>query len=192
MAMSILWESAQVSLLGSDKQLGERQFSEDALKCEQTWRESINELIKEQIMFHCADTTVLASAEYSVEKKAIINNGCRAEYKAIIVPHPVAMSRKTFDVLTDLAAKGFCVIVIDFTQNLIVLEDGSRSNDGKKDVETGETSCFIVNTGDERAKIEKNYINLMNPENGLCYNVDAENLVIEAKKGIIVKFGKRG
>ena len=240
-------ESAQVSLLGSDKQLGERQFSEDALKCEQTWRESIDELIKEQIMFHCADTRVLASAEYSVEKKAIINNGCRAEYKAIIVPHPVAMSRKTFDVLTDLAAKGFCVIVIDFTQNLIVLEDGSRSNDSKsvvdlekakhfvlakdvrsaveaakkaltyeyeftgemeniislakKDVETGEISCFIVSTGDERAKIalhsgssksEKNYINLMNPENGLCYNVDAENLVIEAKKGIIVKFGKRG
>ena len=180
MAMSILWESAQVSLLGSDKQLGERRFSEDALKCEQTWRESIDELIKEQIMFHCADTTVLASAEYSVEKKAII------------VPHPVAMSRKTFDVLTDLAAKGFCVIVIDFTQNLIVLEDGSRSNDSKRDVETGETSCFIVNTGDERAKSEKNYINLINPENGLCYNVDAENLVIEAKKGIIVKFGKRG
>ena len=58
-----------------------------------------------------------------------------------------------------------------------------------------------MNIGDERAKIalhsgsaksEKNYINLMNPENGLCYNVDAENLVIEAKKGIIVKFGKRG
>ena len=130
--MSILWESAQVSLLGSDKQLGERRFSEDALKCEQTWRESIDELIKEQIMFHCADTTVLASAEYSVEKKAII------------VPHPVAMSRKTFDVLTDLAAKGFCVIVIDFTQNLIVLEDGSRSNDSKSVVDLEKAKHFVI------------------------------------------------
>ena len=62
----------------------------------------------------------------------------------------------------------------------------------KKDLQTGEILCFIVNTGEAEAKVHiecKNYsIKCMNPEDGLWYNAEEPDLVIEAKKGIIVKF----
>lgn len=227
-------ESAQASLIGSDKQLHEREYSDSAKLCEETWRETIDELIKNQNMFHCADTTVIASAKYSAEKKSLVNPGCDAEYKVLILPRPAVITNETLRVLTDLVQRGFCVIAIDFAQNTPVIgSDGSTNiiddkffkkvvhvkdakgavkaaNEiisreysivsesdeiislAKKDVQTGEILCFIVNTGEAEAKVHiecKNYsIKYMNPEDGLWYNAEEPDLVIEAKKGIIVKF----
>lgn len=229
-------ESAQASLIGSDKQLHEREYTEDAKLCEKSWRDIIDELIKNQNMFHCADTTVLASAKFSVEKKALINSGCNAEYKVLIVPRPAIVTQETLKVLTDLAAGGFCVIAIDFAQNTPLIggtDDNSSSSTNnfdkiknfvhvkdaksavkaanefisreysivtksddiislaKKDVETNEILCFIVNTGEAEANVHiecKNYsIKCMNPEDGLWYNAEVPDMVIEAKKGVIVK-----
>lgn len=227
-------ESAQASLIGSDKQLHEREYSYSAKLCEETWRETIDELIKNQNMFHCADTTVIASAKYSAEKKSLVNPGCDAEYKVLIIPHPAVITNETLRVLTALVQRGFCVIAIDFAQNTPVIgSDGSTNkiddnlfkkfvhvkdaksavkaaNEiisreyrivsecddiislAKKDVQTGEIMCFIVNTGEAETKVHiecKNYsIKCMNPEDGLWYNSEEPDLVIEAKKGIIVKF----
>ena len=61
----------------------------------------------------------------------------------------------------------------------------------KKDTQTGEILCFIVNTGETDAKVhvecKNNFIKMMNPEDGLWYNAEVPDMVIEAKKGIVVK-----
>ena len=103
-------ESAQASVKGSDQQLYERPFDADAAACEESWRGSIDLLLRHHYMFDCADETVLAGADISQEECCVRNPASGIRYHALVVPRLAAVTRSALELFQKCADCGIrCV-----------------------------------------------------------------------------------
>ena len=114
-------ESAQASVKGSDQQLYERPFDADAAACEESWRGSIDLLLRHHYMFDCADETVLAGADISQEECCVRNPASGIRYHALVVPRLAAVTLSALELFQKCADCGIPVIVNDLSPAVTVL-----------------------------------------------------------------------
>ena len=118
-------ESAQASVKGSDQQLYERPFDADAAACEESWRGSIDLLLRHHYMFDCADETVLAGADISQEECCVRNPASGIRYHALVVPRLAAVTLSALELFQKCADCGIPVIVNDLL-SLIHISEPTR------------------------------------------------------------------
>lgn len=114
-------ESAQASVKGSDQQLYERPFDADAVACEESWRSSIDLLLRNHYMFDCADETVLAGADIIQEECCVRNPASGIRYHALVVPKLAAVTLSALELFQKCADCGIPVIVNDLSPAVTVL-----------------------------------------------------------------------
>ena len=113
-------ESAQASVKGSDLQLYERPYDPEAIACEESWRGTIDALLRNHYMFDCADENVLAGADISCENCCIINTVSDIRYHALIIPKLAAITITALELFQKCADCGIPVIVNDLSPALTV------------------------------------------------------------------------